>query len=199
MCLDLFCGVGGASVGLTRAGFSVLGVDIEPQPDYPGEFLQADAMTFPLDGFDLVWASPPCQGYAWATPKRRGIGRANHPRLIEPLRGRLHAAGVPYVIENVMSAPVRPDLILTGAMFGLQTIKKRQFELGRWFSMQPLPVIHRLPGAIQTAGKWVGVARKREALGIDWTRNSKSLANAIPPHYAQFIGERFRAYRAASA
>ena len=115
--LDLFCGAGGAAVGYHRAGFDVVGVDIEPQPRYPFEFHQADAMTFPLDGFDVIHASPPCQAY---TDLRRA--RAASTALIEPVRERSRF-GVPYVIENVEGAPLLDPIVLCGTMFpGLRVL-----------------------------------------------------------------------------
>jgi DNA (cytosine-5)-methyltransferase 1 len=116
--LDLFCGAGGAAMGYHRAGFDVVGVDIAPQPHYPFEFHLADALTFPLDGFDAIHASPPCQHYSIMN---------NLPWLrlretwdsIPPTRERLTAATVPWIIENVDGAPL-DRFFLCGAMFGLR-------------------------------------------------------------------------------
>src|SRR5438552_15961975 len=96
--LDLFCGAGGATKGLQRAGYHVTGLDIRPQPRYCGDaFHQADALTFPLDGYDLIWASPPCQRYSIANNIH---GRSDHPDFISDVRKRLGRQGAPWLIEN---------------------------------------------------------------------------------------------------
>src|SRR5512140_2399640 len=100
--LDLFCGAGGAAMGYHRAGFDVVGVDIKPQPHYPFEFHQADALTFPLAGFDAIHASPPCQAYS--AMRTTWNARNDHPDLLPPTRAMLEAANIPWVIENVPGA-----------------------------------------------------------------------------------------------
>lgn len=118
--LDLFCCAGGATKGLQRAGFHVTGVDLNPQPRYCGdEFHRADAMTFPLDGFDFIWASPPCQAFTRLRSLQRG---KEYPDLIAATRERLISSNIPYSIENVDGAPLGGYLILLcGTMFGLET------------------------------------------------------------------------------
>ena len=73
--LDLFCGGGGAALGMIQAGFEVTGIDIKPHPNYPGEFIQGDVFEDAPDltDFDFVWASPPCQAFSVASgnAKRR--------------------------------------------------------------------------------------------------------------------------------
>lgn len=121
--LDLFCGGGGASVGLHRAGFEVVGVDLQPQPEYPFEFHQADALAFPIEGFDLVWASPPCQAHSTATRDK-----SKHRDLIPATRERLRASGVAYIIENVSGAPLFEPIMLCGSLFDLAVVRHRLFE-----------------------------------------------------------------------
>lgn len=104
------------------AGFHVTGVDIRPQKHYCGDaFHQADALEFPVDGYDFIWASPPCQAF---TALRHMPTAREHPNLIPETRTKLIAAGVPWCMENVPGAPLGESgylIMLCGTMFGLQT------------------------------------------------------------------------------
>lgn len=138
--LDLFCGAGGASMGYYRAGFEVEGVDIKPQPHYPFKFYLADALKFPLEGYDVYHASPPCQGYSIMLnlPWLRG---RTYPKLIPVVRELFVATDKPYVIENVTGARYCQSLpeglqagYLCGQMFGLPIFRHRYFETNfAWF------------------------------------------------------------------
>jgi DNA (cytosine-5)-methyltransferase 1 len=199
--LDLFCKAGGAGKGYHNAGFDVVGVDIEPQPNYPFEFHCADALTFPLDNFDAIHASPPCQAHSRAQKIR---GR-DHPELIAATRARLLAAEVPYIIENVPSAPLINPVVLEGQMFdGLRTQRTRWFETN-WpldvpFMRSPRPAPNAKMGRRVKAGEWMHVVGNftdpvagGEAMGIGWMTRAE-LAQAIPPAYTEMIGEQLMAY-----
>lgn len=150
--LDLFCGAGGAAMGYHRAGFDVVGVDIKPQPRYPFEFVQQDAIwvlrelvSAPSVSFAAIHASPPCQAYSrlrylpWLRDRK-------YPALIEITRNLLQQVGVPWVIENVEDAPLLRALslfggsgvMLCGQMFGLEgQYRHRLFESS--IILTPLP------------------------------------------------------------
>ncbi len=193
--LDLFCGAGGAAMGYHRAGFDVVGVDIKPQPHYPFEFAQADAMTFPLKGFDVIHASPPCQRYTRCTPPQH---RDKHADLLEPVSLRLQAVGVPYAIENVPDARtiLREPIMLCGTMFGLPTLRHRYFEIRPNSELALLPACAhpRLPVVITgTTRRKTGrleyrVQDCRDAMEIQWMIRTE-LDEAIPPAYTEYIGK----------
>lgn len=211
--LDLFCCGGGASRGYHSAGFDVTGVDIEPQPNYPFSFVQADALhylAFYGLQYDAIHASPPCQGYSphvsSAGSKWVPTEGKNEPKLIAPLRELLDSVGKPYVIENVMGArnDMRVSLQLCGTMFGLPLARHRIFESNIWIE-QPE---HRTCKGVAKSyaaergweyrdmtvtgkGRRAGTAdRWKEILGLpaDANLTQHQLAEAIPPAYAQYIG-----------
>ena len=217
--LDLFCGAGGCSRGYADAGFEVVGVDVEPQPNYPYEFHCWDAlgalqslldgerlglMRYRLDDFDAIHASPPCQAFSLASLHHGKEGQAKHPDLVEPTRRLLKETGLPFVIENVMGAPVRPDVTLCGEMFGLRLHRHRIFECEGFFCLRISHQPHKLKGARdnchveegytrQVAGNYADHDSACEAMGIDWmTRDELRLG--IPPAYTHFIGEQLMAH-----
>lgn len=196
--LDLFCGGGGAAMGYHRAGFEVVGVDNCPQPHYPFEFILADFRDIDYSQFDAVHASPPCQ--SWTTFKSLyGVERPAHPQHIAPTRLRMRMAGRPYVIENVPGAPLDHPIMLCGSMFGCRTVdgwlrRHRMFECS--FPVPQLSCNH--PTDMPCLGVYGGggmankarrgtAYERREMMGIDWLP-SKSLNQAIPPAYTEYIG-----------
>lgn len=209
--LDLFCGAGGAAMGYHRAGFEVVGVDINPQPHYPFEFHQADAMTYPLDWFDAIHASPPCQAF---TSLRVMHNARQHADLLTPMRERLEQTASPYVIENVPGAPIRSTIRLCGSSFGLGVEVYdgwRQLRRHRLFESS----VALLAPPCQHSGSTIGIygdhardrRRKadgsakgldfpdrdkltlaRSAMGIPWAERWRELSEAIPPAYTEHIG-----------
>lgn len=195
--LDLFSGAGGAAMGYYRAGFTeIVGVDIKPQPRYPFEFVQGDALEYLAEHggeFDFIHASPPCQAYTKAQKIMKNI----HPDLVEPTRKLLKATGKPYVIENVPGAPLINPVMLIGTMFNLLTIRPRLFEcnFNVPFVLFPVPgnrqaKMGRSPKEgeyIQPVGNFSGIEYAKRAMGIDWMTRDE-LKEAIPPAYTEWIG-----------
>lgn len=206
--LDLFCGAGGVSRGYAEAGFEVSGIDLRPQPNYPYEFLQADALEYldthgPMVGFDAIHASPPCQ--AFTAYRRRGAGVGDsYPDLIAKTRRLLRATGLPYIIENVPGAPLDNPTQLCGSSFGLDVRRHRLFETN-WPLLVP-PCNHswqtpRFPQATNRTnqrrtvevGVWrIPLETQQRAMGIDWMTREE-LSEAIPPAYTRYIGGELRA------
>ncbi|MGH2878932.1 MAG: DNA cytosine methyltransferase [Solirubrobacteraceae bacterium] len=211
--LDLFCGAGGASVGYHHAGFDVVGVDIEQQPKYPFESIQADALkllrtglktgmicgVWRLADFDAIHASPPCQPHSsltgWGGTRRVAPGRVD---LIPETRTLLTCAGLPYVIENVEGAGLHNAARICGQGLGLRVRRHRRFE-----SNVPLMSVgchHHEPPVIVVRGS-IGrkvfdprrkaiapsLALAREVMEMPWASASE-LADAIPPRYTEHIG-----------
>jgi hypothetical protein len=205
--LDLFSCAGGAGVGYAHAGFDVVGVDIDPQPNYPYEHHVGDALQYLAKHgmeFDAIHASPPCQGYT----ALKAVHGNPWPLLIEPVRDLLEQIGKPYVIENVQGAPIRRDMVLCGEMFGLRVLRHRYFELGNWTGTAPEHQPHRGRVAGWRHGQYYDgpyfavygngggkgtVAQWQDAMGIDWTSDRRELAEAIPPAFTQHIGTQLMA------
>jgi len=203
--LDLFCGAGGCSMGYHRAGFNCTGVDHRPMPRYPFPFIQADAMEYLAEHgreYDVIHSSPPCQAYS-------ALGRLpnarRHPRLIEPLRDLLEGIGRPYVIENVMGAPLRFTTMLCGSMFGLRS-QRGYLQRHRLFECHPLVLApscqhrgvavgvwgHGQAGLLDMRMRTANKAEAMELMAIDWMTRDE-LAQAIPPAYTEFIGQQLLA------
>jgi hypothetical protein len=207
--LDAYCGAGGCTKGYQRNGFKVLGVDLNDQPNYCGdEFVQDDALHYlrhmPAGRFVGIHASPPCQAY---TTLRTLQGGREYPDLVGPTRELLRATGLPYVIENVVGAPLENPVMLCGSSFGLRIRRHRLFECGGFHAMA-LPCAHywqqdrifpALNGQDRKRGGRSGIVGvygnggdKRadlwaQEMGIDWMSRHE-LTQAIPPAMTEHIG-----------
>jgi DNA (cytosine-5)-methyltransferase 1 len=200
-------------MGYNRAGFDVVGVDHKLMPRYPFEFHQADAFEF-LEkhgrDFDAIHASPPCQAYSVATIKLRADGH-QYPDLLANTRIQISLYGSPWVIENVPSAPMRPDFKLCGCMFGLPMLRRERWFETNWngFALRQscnhsgptLSVTGRGVGAGNgqrgrikaVLGRNPGIADAKAAMGINWMSRDE-LSQAIPPAYTKWIGQRLMEY-----
>lgn len=209
--LNLFGCQGGSARGYELAGATdILGVDLDPQPRYPYQFVQSDALRFLdlygpalADEFDFVDASPPCQRYS-ATQRIQG---REHPDLIGPVRERLEALGLPYVIENVEDARpwLKNPVTLCGSSFGLHTYRHRLFEAGGWTLDQPPHPEHtrhtvkmgrplRDGDWYHAVGNFSNVPYVKRDLGVEWMSRD-GIRECVPPAYTAWIGRQFLAWR----
>ena len=220
--LDLFCCAGCASRGYHRVwpDAEFVGVDIEPQPHYPFEFWQGDAMVLLdmpawLHTFDFIHASPPCQRYS-DLAKRNG-NADDWPDLVDPVREKLIQAGVPWVIENVEGAPLNYPVTLCGTMFpGLRVLRHRLFEASFPIE-QPRHPAHPLVfthdkrkahyGKIDqdtafvqvTGGGNARIANKLDAMGVAERLTSHEINEAIPPAYTEHVARSYMTHLATQA
>lgn len=225
--LDLFCGAGGAGEGYRRAGFDVMGIDLLKQPSYPALALQVDAIEYldclleqQQDGvpvpYAAVHASPPCPRYSTLS-RSWNVDGDSHPDLVGPVRDRLVTLGLPFVIENVVGAPLAPDsLKLCGSMFDLPVERHRLFECHGFAVKQPrcnharqaelwpdgFPALRSDRGADKRArvvgvygtggGPTKDLALWRWAMDVPWMRTKREVSNSIPPAYTEYIGSAMR-------
>jgi DNA (cytosine-5)-methyltransferase 1 len=190
----------------------IIGVDIVNQPRYPFQFRLANALHYPLEGFDFIWASPPCQAYSVAAMNNRRNGTV-YDDLLEPTRKRLRLTGVAWTIENVPGAPMRPDVILCGSNFGLPIVRHRLFELS--FDAPLTPSCSHGRDTLTICGhgtpQWtrkkrireglhpnVSVKMKRAAMETPWM-NRAEMSQAVPPAYSEFIFRQWLAQGARGA
>ena len=196
-------------MGYHNAGFEVEGVDLNPQPNYPFEFYQGDALgvyaPWISRRYDAIHASPPCQTHVKGLRAvNASLGRESiHADLIAATRSLLQRSGLPYVIENVVGAPLENPIRLCGSSFGLKVRRHRLFETS--FPVMALPCAHHLQREARYWTSWRPSGEKRlatsvqvygnagdsslwaEAMGIDWMTRDE-LREAIPPAYTEHIG-----------
>jgi DNA (cytosine-5)-methyltransferase 1 len=214
--LDLYCGGGGAAMGYHRAGFDVTGVDLVPQHAYPFTFVQGNADTYPLDGYDAVHASPPCKLWTGARANRDDL-RLFEPHVdhLTPTLERLADLDIPWIVENVPGAPMPPDSVTyCGSSFALDVRRHRLFASNVTLTAPPCDHAAQPPARFQSLD-WsrrkrglldatVGVhgslqggsdtlELRRSAMGIDWLDNAQ-LTQAIPPAYTEHIGRQVIAH-----
>jgi DNA (cytosine-5)-methyltransferase 1 len=203
---DLFCGAGGAAMGLYRAGFTVIGWDIKQGLHYPFERHIGNALDADIYGFDFVWASPPCQAHT----SLKHLAGKNYECFIDRTRRKLVEWGGPYIIENVVGAPLINPIMLCGSSFGLGVWRHRIFESN--IPIRGIPCRHEsCPEPIDVSGtggfqrserkkKTGGLGRKpkgldeaRGVMGMPWATRPE-IAQAIPPAFSEFLGRQVAAH-----
>lgn len=206
--LDLFCGGGGAGLGYARAGFRVIGVDVEDHEHgylHAGEFHRMDwrvGLEKFVDVADFIHSSPPCQLYSNLTRWGREKNLLKHPDLVSPVREALQRSGKPFLIENVEGAPLVNPIMLCGWTFNKEQYRHRIFEAGGGLSLiAPKHRKHNVrassPGHfiqgtfISVGGNFSPVALGREVMDMPF-HNRSEVAEAIPPYFTEYLGYQVR-------
>lgn len=211
--LDLFCGAGMAADGYVNAGWEVVGVDINPQPDYPYEFVQADALTYPLVGFDAIHSSPPCQFITRARKLRDAQkGKSRSGDLLTPILKRMRELNVPWVVENVEDArDYLPGAVrVCGSAFGLDVQRHRLFQSNVQLEgtacqhdrFPPDPItgrprpwgVYHVPGDSIPGGGRTAIDRHhaRVLFGMERSLPWDSIKEGFPPVYTEWIGRQLK-------
>ncbi|MDI9619830.1 MAG: DNA cytosine methyltransferase [Candidatus Nezhaarchaeota archaeon] len=139
--LDLFCGAGGFSLGFLLEGFKVLmGVDVDPLvAETYEENLKVEVLCDDIRGLhsldlrrllgdvDVVLASPPCEPFTGANPKREKevmdrlyvdeVGRLflHAVRIIGDLKPKLFVIeNVPSILEGSLRFHIKEELMRVG-------------------------------------------------------------------------------------
>lgn len=202
--LDAFCGAGGAGWGYHLAGWRVFGVDHVEQPHYPFPFYQGCALAFITEHghqFSAIHASPPCQAYS----NLNAYNGHTYPDLVAPTRTRLVSTGLPWIIENVPTAPLINPTQRCGCMYGLRLYRSRDFESS--FLIPDRAPDHRqnhtalcvrngyLPTITRPYMSIHGGKHSRawqvkacEYMGVPWMTTIREVCEAIPPAYTEEMG-----------
>lgn len=206
---DLGCGAGISSDGYASVGFEVDGFDNNPKvgKHYPYNFHCVDVLDLDasfLAQYDLIHLGGPCQPWSKMLNCRPGL-REKYTDLIIPLRPRLIASGVPYVIENVEGSPLIDPIWLCGTMFGKELYRHRGFEAGNGLVLPPLRhpehvkrasrAGHWEPGTVMSIAGHVGDIKKaRELMGVSRFVPREELVEAAPGYMTAYVAAHAQAH-----
>jgi DNA (cytosine-5)-methyltransferase 1 len=206
---DLGCGVGISSDGYAQAGFEVDGFDNDPKVGrhYPYNFHCVDVLTLTpqfLAQYDAVHLGGPCQPWSKMLNCRPGV-REQYQDLILPMRPKLIASGVPYVIENVEGAPLIDPIWLCGFMFRRELYRHRGFEAGGGLVLPPLrhpahvkrasKAGHWVEGTVMSiAGHVAPIDMARELMGVSRFVPREQLVEAAPAYMTAYVAAHAQAY-----
>lgn len=205
--LDLFCGIGGAAIGIKKAfpDAKIIGMDINNYSEqYPFEFIQKDITKLTLEEIneinpDFIWSSPPCQAYSFSTRKAVNIEKKEYPDLVKYARDLLLQANKPFIIENVVGSPLikEKSVLLWADMFNIESKRPRKFEI-HGFEIKKLPKRNKLLKnyrLISGGGGWIregenvermSLEQAKELFGIN-TNSMKEASQIVFPQYSEFL------------